>query len=104
MDFAAVMVIGHFVVSVFNVPLGTPMYQFVPFPNMEICQEHVQYQVTQPQGYQLSIEYKMYKTAQCVTREEFQERMEEAQRSTTPPPVEETIPQQGTLPKGWEIE
>lgn len=100
MDFTAVMVIGHFVVSVFNVPLGNPMYQFVPFPNMELCQQYTQYQVTQPQGYQLSIEYKMYKTAQCVTREEFEAQMQRAQQGANQP-TEETVPQQ-TIP-GWEV-
>lgn len=99
MDFAAVMVIGHFVVSVFNVPLGNPMWQFVPFPNMELCQQYTQYQVTQPQGYQLSIEYKMYKTAQCVTREEFESQMQRMQGGPQAP-AEENKPQ---VTPGWEV-
>ena len=75
-DFNAVMIIGHFVVSIFNVPLGQPLYQFVPFPNMQICQEHVQYQMTQEGGHTMSLEYKMYKNAQCVTKEEFEKKKE----------------------------
>ena len=101
MDFTAVMVVGHFVVSVFNVPLGNPMYQFVPFPNMELCQQYTQYNVTQPQGYQMSLEYKMYKTAQCVTREEFEAQMQRAQQGANPP-TEENAPQP-TVP-GWELQ
>jgi len=74
-DFNAVMIIGHFVVSVFNIPLGQPLYQFVPYPNMDVCQEHVQYQMTQETGHKMSLEYTMYKNAQCVTREEFEAQM-----------------------------
>lgn len=33
-DFNAVMIIGHFVVSIFQIPLGQPLYQFMPFPSM----------------------------------------------------------------------
>lgn len=86
MEFNAVMIIGHFVVSIFNVPLGQPLYQFVPFPNMSICQEHVQYQQTSDNGHTMSLEYKLYKNAQCITREEFEKQME-AQRPVTPTPT-----------------
>jgi len=75
-DFNAVMIIGHFVVSIFQIPLGQPLYQFMPFPSMDRCQEYVQYAVTQPAGFTMDLEYKMYKTAQCVTKEEFQRQME----------------------------
>jgi len=74
-DFNAVMVIGHFVASIFQIPLGQPLYQFVPFPSMEKCEEYVEYMVTPQGGHTMSIEYKMYKTAQCVTREEFEYEM-----------------------------
>ena len=82
-DFNAVMIIGHFVVSVFNVPLGQPLYQFVPYPNMDVCQEHVQYQITPQTGHKMSLEYTMYKDAQCITREEFEAQMN-AQRQVPP--------------------
>ena len=75
-EFSAVMVIGHFIVSVFQVPLGQPLYQFVPFPSMEKCEEYVQYMVTPPTGHTMSLEYKMWKSAQCVTKEEFKKQME----------------------------
>ena len=75
-DFNAVMIVGHFVVSIFQIPLGQPLYQFMPFPSMDRCQEYVQYVVTPPAGFTMDLEYKMYKTAQCVTKEEFQRQME----------------------------
>lgn len=100
-DFNAVMIIGHFVVSIFNVPLGQPLYQFVPFPNMEVCQEHMQYQATPQGGHTMSIEYKMYKNAQCVTKEEFEAQMN-AQRQQVPTP-QDTLPDTTPIiPKGWE--
>lgn len=74
-DFNAVMIIGHFVSSIFNVPLGQPLYQFVPYPSMEVCQEYVQYQQTTENGHIMSLEYKMYKNAQCITKEEFEAQM-----------------------------
>ena len=100
-DFNAVMIIGHFVVSVFNVPLGQPLYQFVPFPNMEICQEHIQYQVTPQTGHQMSLEYKMYKNAQCVTREEFEAQMKLRQQAPVQPQdiIPDTTP---VVPQGWD--
>lgn len=95
-SFQAVLILGHFVVSVFNVPLGNPMYQFIPYPNMEICQQYVQYNVTPPNGYQLSIEHKMYKSATCVTREEFEKQMEKQrqlmEKENPTPPTEEQGP------------
>lgn len=92
MEFNAVMIIGHFVVSIFNIPLGQPLYQFVPFPNMEICQEHVQYQKTQDSGHTMSLEYKMYKNAQCITKEQFEEQMAGRQQAApTPTPDNWTL-------------
>lgn len=102
-DFNAVMIIGHFVVSVFNVPLGQPLYQFVPFPNMEICQEHTQYQATPPTGHQMSLEYKMYKNAQCVTREEFEAQMNAQRQQQAPAAPQDILPETTPIiPKGWE--
>lgn len=102
-DFNAVMIIGHFVVSVFNVPLGQPLYQFVPFPNMEICQEHTQYQATPPAGHQMSLEYKMYKNAQCVTREEFEAQMALRQQQQAPVQPQDVVPDTTpVVPQGWD--
>lgn len=75
-DFNAVMIIGHFVVSIFQIPLGQPLYQFMPFPSMDRCQEYIQYVETPPAGFTMDLEYKMFKTSQCVTKEEFQRQME----------------------------
>lgn len=99
-DFNAVMILGHFVVSIFQVPLGNPMYQFIPFPNMEICQQYTQYHAM-PQGYQMSMEYKMYKSATCVTREEFEAEMAKRQAPQQPQPEQED--QHKPLTPGWEL-
>lgn len=64
MEYGAVLIIGHFIVSIFQVPLGQPLWQFVPYPSMEICQSQIQYHVLPQQGFPLSTEYKMYKTAE----------------------------------------
>ena len=74
-DFGAVLILGHFVVSIFNVPLGQPFYQFIPYPNMEVCQQYTQYHNTGPQGFQMSMEYKMLKSAQCMDRATFEAEM-----------------------------
>jgi hypothetical protein len=96
-DFNAVMIIGHFVMSIFNIPLGQPLYQFVPYPNMEVCQEHMQYQKTPVGGHTMSLEYKMSKNAQCVTREEFEAEM--AKRNPTP----SVVPTPDNLDK-WKLQ
>ena len=103
-DFNAVLILGHFVVSIFNVPLGQPLYQFIPFPNMEVCQQYTQYHAI-PQGYQLSMEYKIYKNAECMTREDFEAAMaaRQAQQAPAQPEAlaEESVP---LVPKGWELQ
>lgn len=101
-DFNAVLILGHFVVSVFQVPLGQPMYQFIPFPSMEICQQYAQYHQTPQTGHKMSIEYNMYKSANCITREVFEAEMAKRQAPTAPvaPTPEQNVP---VVPKGWEI-
>jgi hypothetical protein len=79
-EFSAVMIIGHFVVSLFQVPLGQPLYQFVPYPSMERCQEYSQYLQTPSGGHTMSLEYKMYKTIECISKEEFEREMKKMQQ------------------------
>jgi hypothetical protein len=95
-DFNAVMIIGHFVVSIFQIPLGQPLYQFMPFPSMDRCQEYIQYVVTPPAGFTMDLEYKMYKTAECITKEEFQRQMElfnQQQSGNSSAPVAPKLPE-----------
>jgi len=103
-DFGAVLILGHFVVSIFNVPLGQPFYQFIPYPNMEVCQQYTQYHSTGQQGFQMSMEYKMLKSAQCMDRAQFELEMERQRQRMTPeqtqPQQQETVPQ---VPQGWEV-
>jgi hypothetical protein len=84
MEYGAVLIIGHFVISIFQVPLGQPFWQFVPYPNMEICQQQAQYQATPQQGFMMSTEHRFIKTTQCVTREEFEAEMQKQQQQRQP--------------------
>lgn len=107
-DFGAVLILGHFVISIFNVPLGQPFYQFIPYPNMEICQQYTQYHNTGPQGFQMSMEYKMLKSAQCMDRATFEAEMakqqalreQQQQEQIIPAPTEEDM---NKTPQGWEV-
>ena len=99
-DFNAVLILGHFIVSIFQVPLGNPLYQFIPFPNMELCQQYTQYHAI-PQGYQVSMEYKLYKSAQCMTRAEFEAEMAKQQAQQQPQPQQEEQP--APITPGWEL-
>jgi outer membrane lipoprotein-sorting protein len=60
---------------------------------MEVCQEHAQYQTTPQGGHTMSIEYKMYKNAQCITKEEFEAQMKAQQGVPSPIPT----------PDNWDI-
>ena len=39
----AVLVIGHFVISIFNVPLGNPVIYSLPFSDMKTCEHYAEY-------------------------------------------------------------
>lgn len=68
----AVLIIGHFVVSIFGFQIGQPAIQYIPYPTMELCQQYAEYNIAQ---LQLDSEYVLIKQAQCVTMEEFQQYM-----------------------------
>jgi len=38
----AVLVIGHFVISIFNVPLGNPVIYSLPFSDMKTCEQYAE--------------------------------------------------------------
>lgn len=107
-DFGAVLILGHMVVSIFQVPLGQPFYQFIPYPNMEVCQEHVQYHSTGNQGFQMSMEYKMLKSAQCIDRATFEAEMARQRAAQQPQQPQQIIPapteeDMQKTPEGWEV-
>lgn len=92
-DYGAVLIIGQFIVSVFNVPLGNPLYQFIPYPTMEVCQQYAAYHALPPQGYPVSIEYKLYNQVECMTKEDFQAALA-AQQGQQAAPAEPGAPAQ----------
>jgi len=69
----AVLMIGHFIVSIFNVQLGNPVIYSLPFTTMEQCEMYNEYMPKQP--IQLDIEWKHHTRSQCFTAEQFQEMM-----------------------------
>lgn len=70
-EYKAVLIVGHFIVSIFNIQLGQPIFQFFPMDDMAACEEQIQYhQIID--GVAIDGEWKMYKEAQCMTREEFE--------------------------------
>lgn len=68
MNTSAILVIGHFVVSIFGFQLGQPVFQYVPFPNMGIC---AQYAEGMQGDFNIDSEYKLLVRTQCVTQEEY---------------------------------
>lgn len=65
----AVLITANIVVSIFGFQVGSPAIQFVPYPNMEVCQQYAKYN----EGvFQLDSEYRLVKQTQCVTMEEYE--------------------------------
>lgn len=87
-DYGAVLIIGHFIVSVFNVPLGNPLYQFIPYPSIEICEQYKGYHTLPAGGYSMSIEYKMHIQLECMTKDDFLAALEAQQQQQQQPPAE----------------
>jgi len=71
----AVLMIGHFVVSIFGVPLGNPVIYTLPFADMEQCQFYAQQMPTQP--VKIDLEWQHMTRTQCYTGAEFQKLMDE---------------------------
>jgi len=82
----AVLMIGHFIVSIFNVQLGAPVIYTLPFETMEQCEF---YGEQLPTDMQIDIEWKHSTRYECFTIEKFMEMQRqqiEAQRGTPPGP------------------
>ena len=76
--------IGHFIVSIFNVQLGAPVIYTMPFETMEQCQF---YGEQLPTDMQIDIEWKHSTRFECFTIAQFQELQRQQMQ-----------PQQGTAP------
>lgn len=90
----AMLIVGHFIVSVFQYPLGQPVFQFHPYPNMEICE---QYKRVNEGTFPINGEYQMVKQAQCMTKEDYDRAVAERQRQLQQQQEQSTKP----LPEGW---
>ena len=72
----AVLMIGHFIVSIFGVQLGQPVIYSMPFQTMEQC---AVYKAYLPVESVLDLEWKHHTKTQCFTLEEFQAMMAKQQ-------------------------
>ena len=70
----AVLVIGHFVISIFNVPLGNPVIYSLPFSDMKTCEQYAEY--LPPEPIKLNIEWNHSTKSQCMTTGQFKKIME----------------------------
>ena len=64
----AVLMIGHFVISIFNVPLGQPVITTLPMENMEMCERYAGLITATTK---LDIEYSLITKTQCYTYDDF---------------------------------
>ena len=88
----AVLMIGHFIVSIFNIQLGAPVIYTMPFETMEQCQF---YGEQLPTDMQIDIEWKHSTRFECFTIAQFQE----LQRQQIQP-QQGTAPESATKPEG----
>jgi|TARA_B110000037_G_scaffold158869_1_gene179254 hypothetical protein len=84
----AVLMIGHFVVSIFNVQLGNPVIYSLPFTTMEQCQQYQKYMPQEP--IKIDLEWSHATRSQCFTKAEFQKMMQRqaGQQPGGKPPTE----------------
>ena len=68
----AVLVVAHFVISIFGTQIGDPAIQYIAYPTIDVCLQYAQFTKAQ---IQLNSEYVLVKQTQCVTMEEFQQYM-----------------------------
>lgn len=77
MEYNAVLIVVYFVVSVFNIQLGAPVVQQLPYGSLEDCQQHAQ--MIEGQETAIDLEWKVYSRAQCMTRDEYEAALAAAQ-------------------------
>jgi len=88
----AVLMIGHFIVSIFNVQLGAPVIYTMPFETMEQCKF---YGEQLPKDMQIDIEWKHSTRFECFTIAQFQELQRQQLQ-----PKQGTAPESATKPEG----
>jgi len=88
MTVGAVLMVGHFVVSIFNVQLGNPVIYSLPFTTMAICQQYQSYMPQEP--IKIDLEWSHTTRSQCFTAEEFNKMMQRqaGQQPGGKPPTE----------------
>lgn len=70
----AILIVGHFIVSVFQFSLGNPVFQFTGYPTMEVCKMYAE----QIKGeFPINEEYKMIKQTTCMTKADYDKAIEE---------------------------
>ena len=84
----AVLMIGHFVISIFSVQLGNPVIYSLPFTTMEQCQQYQQYMPQQP--IKMDLEWSHTTKSQCFTADQFKKMMQRqaGQQPGCKPPTE----------------
>mgnify|MGYP000101630387 FL=1 len=69
MEYNAVLIVVYFVVSVFNVQLGMPVVQKLPYASYDDCMAHAA--MIENQQTPIDLEWTVFSRAQCMTREEY---------------------------------
>jgi hypothetical protein len=69
MEYNAVLLVIYFVGSIFNVQLGAPLVQELPYQSIEDCMAHAA--MIENQQTQIDLEWTVFSRAQCMTREEY---------------------------------
>jgi hypothetical protein len=77
----AVLMIGHFIVSIFNVQLGQPVIYSMPFDSMKSCEYYAN---MMPKEAKIDIEWKHITRSQCFTTAQFKKMMEQRNGITNP--------------------
>jgi hypothetical protein len=66
----AVLLVAHYVVSLFGMQLGGPVMKSYPYPTMEICEV---YKKEMAGDFKLDMEYSLITRTDCVTIAKFNE-------------------------------
>ena len=74
----AVLIVVIFVVSIFNVQLGIPIYNFIPMTTMAECERILPHFTSDKD---MDIEWKIHTRSQCLTIEEYNRKAATWQRN-----------------------
>ena len=83
----AVLMIGHFVVSIFQVQLGNPIIYSLPFVTMEQCEKYKSYMPSEP--VKMDLEWNHITRTQCFTQDQFKAMMDKQRQQRAPKPAQE---------------